>query len=258
MTRTRGRSRSSSCSVRLLSPCCLQHGVFGPKSKTGEGEQPDHCQNSKHPGHVHSTSTWRLFRRPCSPIFSDIGATIEHEQSLSCTRCCQPRTTSRRGQHADREPTLPITRSNRMTNTRDMCLDCLVAARTDLGMNWRRTFSDCFQSVFTAWRSSVSCLPLGRSLECANNHNTVSIGFPKSQDRTEDCGMLRVNISTNISFSANTTPPQPAAAQQEPQSIATKHMHNHQRVFAVERHRVALERPWQRSSFRDVTLCAWS
>ena len=79
----------------LLATWCVR-----AKSKTGE---PDHCQNSKHPGHVHSTSTCRLFRRPCSPIFSDIGATIEHEQSLSCTRCCQPRTTSRRGQHADRD-----------------------------------------------------------------------------------------------------------------------------------------------------------
>ena len=67
-------------------------------------------------------------------------------------------------------PTLPITRSNRMTNTRDMCLDCLVAARTDLGMNWRRTFSECFQSIFTAWRSSVSCLPLGRNQKYARLH----------------------------------------------------------------------------------------
>ena len=51
--------------------------------------------------------------------------------------------------------------------------------------------------------------------------------------------------------------PQYALAQQEPQPNAIKHMHKNQRVFAVERHSFALERPWQRPSLRDVTLCAW-
>ena len=147
----------------------------------GWGGQSYHSQNSKHPRHAHSSCTWRLFRRPCSPIFSDLGAAKKHEPSLYC----QPRTTSRRGQHARPRPTLPITRSNRMTNTRDMCLDCLVAVRTDLGMNWRRTFSECFQSVFTAWRSCVSHLALGRGLKCAHNHNKMGIGSPNSQDRTD-------------------------------------------------------------------------
>ena len=156
---------------------------------------------------------------------------FQHTPSLHC----QPRTTSRRAQHADRDR-----HSKSHAATRDMCLDCLVAARTDLGMNWRRTFSECFQSVFTAWRSCVGRLVFRRGLNCAHNHNNKWALGSRILPRQNRC---HVPHFPQTSASLPKQHPQSAAAQQEAQPIAIKQMHNHQRVFAVERHSFALERP---------------
>ena len=111
----------------------------------------------------------------------------------------------------------PNTRSNRMTNTRDMCLDCLVAARTVLGMNWRRFSSDWFQSVFTAWRSCVCRFALQRGLTCAHNQRSemraqsqqMNIGFPKSHADCE-CYIDQNHNIRNLSWLYNQTQAQPS------------------------------------------------
>ena len=91
-----------------------------------------------------------------------------------------------------------------MTNTRDMCLDCLVAARTDLGMNWRLSVN-----------ASRASSPLGDPVSVASrweevwNARTITTNehwIPENSRQNGRLRMLRVNISTNMSFSANTTP----------------------------------------------------
>ena len=55
-TGTRGRSRSSSCSERLFSPCCLQHGWFAPPSMTGGVDNPTTMVKNIRSCHVHICS----------------------------------------------------------------------------------------------------------------------------------------------------------------------------------------------------------
>ena len=98
VTRTRGRSRSSSCPVRLflLIACIME--CLG-QMDDGWGGQADHNQKQQ----TSSSCAFIIHVAPLSPpMFGNLFRSWcrqEHKKSL----CCQPRTTSRRGQHADRD-----------------------------------------------------------------------------------------------------------------------------------------------------------
>ena len=121
VTRTRGQSRSYSFSVRLLSPCCLQHQVFGPSRKRAkEATRP---QSKQQTPSSRSLITHMAPRSP--PISANLFRSWCHQkaQTISVLHSVLPTTDNTQTETGPTHVTY---------------LDCLFAARPDLGMNWRR------------------------------------------------------------------------------------------------------------------------